>query len=138
MERWRSYRSYLEERFHAPVYRIGIDGGFSCPNRDKDGRGGCSFCDGTGAVAVYHRQSESGFHHDSAYDGSTASRLLPRLDSIESQIERGREFLIRRYGAEMFSIYFQQSIQEFWVFEFNDRTVICPTIFPFILIDLSE
>lgn len=107
MERWRSYKSYLEERFHVPVYRIGIDGGFSCPNRDKDGRGGCSFCDGTGAVAVYHRQSESGFHHDSAYDGSTASRLLPRLDSIESQIERGREFLARRYGAEMFSLYFQ-------------------------------
>ena len=107
MERWRSYRSYLEERFHAPVYRIGIDGGFSCPNREKSGHGGCAFCDGTGAVAVYHRKAESGFHHDSLYDVRVASSLLPRLDSIEAQIERGKEFLTRRYKAELFSIYFQ-------------------------------
>ena len=107
MERWRSYRSYLQERFGVPVYRIGIDGGFSCPNRDKEGRGGCTFCDGTGAVAVYHRKTESGFHHDSCFDGEVSSSLLPRLDSIERQIERGKEFLVRRYGAERFSLYFQ-------------------------------
>ena len=107
MELWNSYRSYLQRRFGCAVYRIGVDGGFSCPNRDKDGHGGCSFCDGTGAVAVYHRKKESSFHHDSLYDDSVANSLLPRLDSIESQIERGREFLMRRYHAEGFSLYFQ-------------------------------
>ncbi len=107
MERWRSYRSYLEERFHVPVYRIGVDGGFSCPNREKSGWGGCTFCDGTGSVAVYHRKTESSFHHDSLYDDSVASSLLPRIDSIERQIERGKEFLKRRYKAELFSLYFQ-------------------------------
>ena len=107
MERWQSYKSYLSRRFHAPVYRIGIDGGFSCPNREKDGHGGCAFCDGTGAVAVYHRKTESLFHHDSLYDCAVASSLLPRLDSIEMEIERGKEFLRRRYKATMFSLYFQ-------------------------------
>ena len=105
--RWNSYRDYLERLYGSPVYRIGIDGGFSCPNRDKDGRGGCSFCDGTGAVAVYQRKSESGFTHASSFDEDTASSILPRLLSIEEQVRRGREFLRRRYGATLFSIYFQ-------------------------------
>ena len=107
MSRWNSYRSYLERHFSHPVYRIGVDGGFSCPNRTPDGRGGCSFCDGTGATAVYHRRCESSFHHDSAYDDDVARDLLPRLDSIEKQIERGKAFLRRRYNAEGFSLYFQ-------------------------------
>lgn len=105
--RWNTYRDYLVRLYGSPVYRIGIDGGFSCPNRDKEGRGGCSFCDGTGAVAVYQRKSESGFTHSSAFDADVSSSLLPRLLSIEEQIKRGRAFLSRRYGAEQFSIYFQ-------------------------------
>ncbi len=107
MERWRSYRTYLDERFHVPVYRIGVDGGFSCPNREKSGYGGCAFCDGTGAIATYQRKSESGFHHNSLYNQCISERLLPRLDSIEKQIAQGKEFLQRRYKAERFSLYFQ-------------------------------
>ena len=105
--RWNNYRDYLERLYGCPVYRIGIDGGFSCPNRDKEGHGGCSFCDGTGAVAVYQRKSESGFTHSSAFDDEISQSLLPRLLSIEEQIQRGKTFLSRRYGAKAFSIYFQ-------------------------------
>ena len=44
----------LRRRFGCKVYKLSIDGGFSCPNRDGTlGYGGCIFCgaDGSGAFA---------------------------------------------------------------------------------------
>ncbi len=107
MTRWRTYSSYLKEKYGAPVYRIGVDGGFSCPNRDESRHGGCAFCDGTGSIAVYQRTAESGYRRTASYDRERAETILPRLLSIREQIERGREFLSRRYGAELFSLSFQ-------------------------------
>ncbi len=105
--RWRTYSEYLKSRYGASVFRIGVDAGFSCPNRDATRHGGCAFCDGTGSVAVYQRRSESGFTHSSAFDADVASTVISRCASIADQIAKGREFLARRYGAEMFSLYFQ-------------------------------
>jgi uncharacterized protein len=37
--------SYFKEQFGQPVYKIPLDAGFSCPNRDGIvGTGGCSYC----------------------------------------------------------------------------------------------
>ena len=105
--RWRTYSSYLREKYGEAVYRIGVDGGFSCPNRRADRSGGCAFCDGTGSIAVYQRRSESGYFRTSHYDAGTAETILPRLASIREQIEKGREFLSRRYKASSFSLCFQ-------------------------------
>ena len=47
--------SYLKERFGCKVYKIAIDGGFTCPNRDGTiGYGGCTFCSegGSGEFAA--------------------------------------------------------------------------------------
>ncbi len=42
---WRTFSSYLRRRFGAPVRKLPVDGGFTCPNRDgTKGRGGCAFC----------------------------------------------------------------------------------------------
>ena len=44
----------LKERFGCKVYKLTLDGGMTCPNRDgRLGYGGCSFCaaDGSGAFA---------------------------------------------------------------------------------------
>ncbi len=38
---WRTYTDYLKRNYGHSVYRIAIDGGFSCPNREKDRSGGC-------------------------------------------------------------------------------------------------
>ena len=46
----------LRRRFGCKVYKLSIDGGFSCPNRDGTlGHGGCIFCagDGSGAFAEH-------------------------------------------------------------------------------------
>lgn len=43
--RYHTYASYLRRRFGGPVSRIGVDGGFTCPNRDGTrGAGGCLYC----------------------------------------------------------------------------------------------
>ena len=102
-----SYPDYLKKRYGHPIYRVGVDGGFNCPNRENTRHGGCAFCDGTGSVAVYQRNTESGFFRNSGYDDDVASRILDRFASIEAQIEKGKAFLRRRYKAEEFALYFQ-------------------------------
>ena len=43
---------YYREKFGCKVYKLSLDGGFSCPNRDgKLGTGGCIFCTGSGEFA---------------------------------------------------------------------------------------
>ncbi len=105
--RWNTYSSYLKRRYGHPVYRIGVDGGFSCPNRNPDKSGGCAFCDGTGSAAVYQRQSESGFFHDSAFEEEVSSRIIARYASIEEQIRKGQAFVRSRYRTDDVSLYFQ-------------------------------
>lgn len=40
-----TFNAYLKERFGCKVYKIAIDGGFTCPNRDGTlGTEGCIFC----------------------------------------------------------------------------------------------
>ena len=46
---------HYREKYGCKVYRLSLDGGFTCPNRDGTlGRGGCVFCagDGSGAFAA--------------------------------------------------------------------------------------
>lgn len=46
----RTVNKYLKERFGCKVYKISLDGGFTCPNRDgKLGYKGCIFCSAGGS-----------------------------------------------------------------------------------------
>ena len=81
-----SYSEYLQKKYGTKVYRIAVDGGFSCPNRGC-GRagGGCIYCSQQGSRASY----------------------LDKAKAIEEQIKRGIAFTKRRYKAEEFLLYFQ-------------------------------
>lgn len=106
---YNSYSDYLIERYGHRVYRIGVDAGFSCPNRKASRReGGCVYCDSQGAVAVYHRKSESGFDHASGFE-KDIDEICPMYDalSVREQIEKGMEFVRRRYKAQHFALYLQ-------------------------------
>ena len=47
---YKSANDLYKERFGCKVYKISLDGGFTCPNRDGTlGTKGCIFCDGSGA-----------------------------------------------------------------------------------------
>lgn len=109
MRRWNSYSENLIQRYGYKVYRIGVDGGFTCPHRDSTRtKGGCIFCDSQGAVSVYHRKAESGFTHESAFEENIDRTVCTvRVAPLEEQVRRGMEFVRRRYGAEHFAIYFQ-------------------------------
>jgi len=85
-KRYNQFSSYLKQKFGVKVYKITLDAGFSCPNRDGTiSSGGCIFCDGSGSFSRAH------------------SNTL----SIEEQIETGIKNLSERFGAEKFMSYFQ-------------------------------
>ncbi len=48
--KYRSLNQHYREKFGCKVYKLSIDGGFTCPNRDGTvGIGGCIFCSGEGS-----------------------------------------------------------------------------------------
>lgn len=82
---FRAFSRYLKERFGEKVYRICIDAGFGCPNRDGTiANGGCAYCSPRGSWSV---------------DGSE----IP----LELQVRREIERVRRRYGAKKYIAYFQ-------------------------------
>ena len=85
-KRYNQYSEHLKQKFGVKVYKVTIDAGFSCPNRDgKISEGGCIFCDESGSFSQAH------------------SNLL----SIEEQLETGIETLSHRFKAKKFMSYFQ-------------------------------
>ena len=47
---YRTLNQHYQETFGCKVYKLAIDAGFSCPNRDGTlGHGGCIFCSGEGS-----------------------------------------------------------------------------------------
>ena len=86
IERYYKFSDYLKKRFGCRVYKVSIDAGFSCPN--KDGRlstGGCIYCD------------------NKAFSFNTRTSPGPVEEQIKAGIESGR----RRTGAKKFIVYFQ-------------------------------
>ena len=85
-KRYNQFSAFLKNKFQAKVYKITLDAGFSCPNRDGTiSTGGCIFCDGSGSFSQAH------------------SNLL----SIEEQVKTGAETLSKRFKAQKFMAYFQ-------------------------------
>lgn len=49
-KRYKSLNYYLREKYKEKVYKISLDGGFTCPNRDgRVATGGCTFCSSSGS-----------------------------------------------------------------------------------------
>ena len=85
-KRYNQFSAYLKNKFGAKVYKITLDAGFSCPNRDGTiSTGGCIFCD----------------------DGGSFSQAHSNLLSIEEQVNIGAKTLHDRFKAEKFMSYFQ-------------------------------
>ena len=85
-KRYNQYSAHLKKKFGVKVYKITLDAGFSCPNRDGTiSTGGCIFCDEGGSFSQAH------------------SNLLP----IEGQVEEGIKTLSKRFKAQKFMSYFQ-------------------------------
>jgi len=49
-KRYQTYNFYLKSKFHSKVFKVGLNAGFTCPNRDgSKGKDGCVFCSDFGA-----------------------------------------------------------------------------------------
>jgi radical SAM protein (TIGR01212 family) len=84
--RYNSFGSYIRKRFGAAVYKVNVDAGFTCPNRDGTvGDSGCIYCNN---------------------DSFRPNSCRPTL-SVSEQINSGIEYIKKRYKAEKFIVYFQ-------------------------------
>lgn len=85
-KRYNQYSEHLKQKFGVKVYKVTLDAGFSCPNRDNTlSDRGCIFCDESGSFSQAH------------------SNLL----SVEEQLEIGIKTLSERFKAKKFMSYFQ-------------------------------
>ena len=85
-EHYYSLNRYLRETFGEKVYKLALDAGFTCPNRDGTlGERGCIFCSA----------------------GGSGDFAEGRCGSIAQQLERARARIRSKTGAEKFIAYFQ-------------------------------
>lgn len=86
LARFRSYNKWLKEKFGERVYKVIVDAGFTCPNRDGTvAVGGCAYC------------NNNSFRPPSAI----------KTDPIRDQVQEGIEYIRKRFDANKFIIYFQ-------------------------------
>lgn len=57
-----SLDSFYRKKFGTKVFKVSLDAGFSCPNKDgSKGRGGCIFCSGSTNIGHYKDSLENQF-----------------------------------------------------------------------------
>ena len=85
-DRYNSFGRFLRDKFGCRVYKVIVDGGFTCPNRDGTvATGGCIYCN----------------------NESFRPKNADRVKSVAVQVKEGIEYLRGRYAAEKFIVYFQ-------------------------------
>lgn len=85
-KRYYDLKSYFKNTFGCKVYKLQIDAGFTCPNRDGTvAHGGCIYCDGRGSQL----------------------RQEGPLPSVSQQIQNGKDHYLRTRGALKYIAYFQ-------------------------------
>lgn len=81
-----SFNKYLKDKFGQKVYKISLDGGFTCPNRDgKTGTRGCIFCS----------------------KGGSGDFAENREMSVTEQIESGKKRVEKKIKSGKYIAYFQ-------------------------------
>lgn len=84
--KYTTLNSYLKEKFGCKVYKISLDCGFTCPNRDGTlGYGGCIFCS----------------------EGGSGDFAESRTLSVTEQIESGKEKVKNKIKNGKYIAYFQ-------------------------------
>jgi len=84
--RYYPFSQFLRERFGCKVYKLPVDAGFTCPNRDgKIGYGGCTYC----------------------YNPSFSPSILLQKSSISLQVKYRKALLKRKGKVNKFLVYFQ-------------------------------
>lgn len=84
--RYHAFGQYMKDLYGQAIYKVNVDAGFTCPNRDgKVATGGCIYCN----------------------NDSFRPEACTSAETVRTQIERGIPYLRSRYGAQKFIVYFQ-------------------------------
>ena len=90
-KRYNSINTWLKENFGGRVYKVSLESGCSCPNRDGTiDTQGCIFC------------------NLSSYNPATASNGRKELPSVTLQLEEGLDYVRKRHQADKVIAYFQR------------------------------
>ncbi len=125
-DRFYSLNNYLKEKFGCKIYKVSLDGGFTCPNRDgKISHKGCLFCSDRGSGEFTGERGKSissqideqlefiknknsdnnviAYFHDRGSGEFTGERGK----SISSQIDEQLEFIKNKNSDNNVIAYFQ-------------------------------
>lgn len=93
-----SLNEYLKETYGSKLYKLALNGGMTCPNRDGrlDTRG-CIFCSAGGS---------GDFTGDALLQRHCPGRQLPAFD-INAQIEAAKKLIANKYHGSEYIAYFQ-------------------------------
>lgn len=110
-----SLNAYLRRTFGEKVYRLSLDGGFSCPNRDGTlGTRGCSFCSA----------------------GGSGDFAADRRKSVTEQLSEAKERIAPKTDAKHFIAYFQAYTNTYADISYL-RTVFSEALSPDTIVALS-
>lgn len=85
-KRYHTWNYYLKHRFQQKVFKVALNAGFTCPNRDGTcGYGGCTFCGALGSGEF-------------AGDKQT---------SLYQQFEQGKQLMLKKWPTGQAMAYFQ-------------------------------
>lgn len=95
-----SLNEYLKDRFGSKVYKLALDGGMTCPNRDGTiGTGGCIFCSNGGSGDFAEKQ----------------------CGNIGLQLENAKKRVAAKYKGDKFIAYFQNFTNTYAPVDYLDK-----------------
>jgi uncharacterized protein len=84
-KRYYTWNHYLKSTYDSKVFKVPLDAGFSCPHRNSEGIGGCTFCSIAGS---------------GDYAGN-------RRDTLKKQYDEGFAMMARKWPSAKGIAYFQ-------------------------------
>lgn len=96
---YKTLNEYYKQKFGCKVYKLSIDGGFTCPNRDgRLGYGGCIFCSCNGG-----------------------GEFAEKGNDISAQLEKAKLRVDKKIKTDKFIAYFQAFTNTYAPFEYLQK-----------------
>jgi uncharacterized protein len=114
MSVFRKYSTYLQEKYGEKVYKLSINLPLTCPNRNQDNLGGCTFC----------------------ADVGTGFSSAPSID-VKKQLEERKDIIKKRYNADKYIAYFQNYTNTYMPLETFKKYILSAIVPDVVEIDIS-
>jgi len=111
---YKSANDYYKEKFGCKVYKLSLDGGFTCPNRDGSvSTGGCIFCSAAGS-----------------------GEFAQRGTNIPGQLEQAKKRVAAKIKTGKYIAYFQSFTNTYGAVD-RLKTLFCQAVAPDYIVGLN-